>query len=842
MAHDDSVTYNPSEIEPRWRDLWAREELFRARDEAGERVYVLEMFPYPSGDLHMGHLKNYVIGDVLTRILVAGGKNVLHPIGYDAFGLPAENAAIERGEDPREWTSRNIETYHNTMQRLGLSYDWERELATCDPGYYRWTQWLFLHLYHRGLAYRRTSSVNWCPSCQTVLANEQVEQGTCYRCESPVTKKKLPQWYFKVTEYAQRLLDDLDQLNDWPERVRIMQRNWIGRSEGAYVLFELLAEAADAVRQSTGESSPCLKVFTTRPDTLYGATFMVVAPEHPWVEHLLPVSPNRTEVAAYIQAALRKSELERTSTDRVQDGVDTRLTARNPMTGEPIPIWVADYVIESYGTGAIMAVPAHDERDWAFARRYGLEIRTVIAPPEGEGTGEQGAWTGPGRLVNSAPFDGETVEEAIEAISAHLQERGLGEPAVIFRLRDWLISRQRYWGAPIPMIHCPACGLIPVPESDLPVLLPEGKIDFTPKGKSPLAAVEEWVATTCPACGGPARRETDTMDTFVDSSWYFLRYCDPGNDQAAWDPGKVGLWMPVDHYIGGIEHAILHLLYSRFFAKVLFDSRLVGFQEPFKTLFTQGMVLRFGDKMSKSKNNVVPVGPFVDEWGSDTARLTILFAAPPERDFEWTDEGVAGAHRFLGRVHRICSERVEPARAARERVTLPLAEMSAEARALYRKTHQSLKKVREDSLAFHFNTAIAATMELYNELSRFQPSGEGDRTVLGHCLVRLVQMLAPYAPHLAEEHWHRFGAAESIFRRPWPEPDPAGLESEQVAFVFMVNGKLRGERTVPVEEAADQATMRARAEAHDNVARFLAEGRVVKEIFVAGKLLNLVVK
>jgi leucyl-tRNA synthetase len=842
MAQNDRVDYIPGEIEPRWREAWEAEGLFQARSEADERVYVLEMFPYPSGDLHMGHLKNYVIGDVLARILVAGGRTVLHPIGYDAFGLPAENAAIQRGEDPKEWTFRNIEAYRKTMHKLGLSYDWDREVATCAPDYYRWTQWLFLHLYHRGLAYRRTSSVNWCPSCQTVLANEQVEQGACYRCETPVTKKKLPQWYFKVTDYAQRLLDDIELLEEWPERVRIMQRNWIGRSEGAYVHFDLLDEAARAVTAGTGEEGPRLKVFTTRPDTLYGATFMVLAPEHPYVEHLLKVSPHAEQVGAYIEAALRKSDVERTSTDRVQDGVDTGLTAHNPLTGQAVPVWIADYVIESYGTGAIMAVPAHDERDWAFARRYGLPVPPVIQPEDGAWDVEEGAWSGPGRLVNSGPFDGLSVEEAVPAVSAHLAEQGLGEAAVTFRLRDWLISRQRYWGAPIPMVHCPACGVVPVPESDLPVLLPEGKIDFTPKGRSPLAAVEDWVKTACPACGGPAERETDTMDTFVDSSWYFLRYCDPHNDQAAWDPARVARWMPVDHYIGGIEHAILHLLYSRFFTKVLFDSDLVGFQEPFKTLFTQGMVLRFGDKMSKSKNNVVPVGPFVDTYGSDTARVTILFAAPPERDFEWTDEGVSGAHRFLTRIHRLCTEHQELAAAVRSVERLPLDEMGEAARGIYRKTQQTLKKVRSDSLEFHFNTAIAATMELYNELSRFTPAEATDRRVLGLCLVRLVQMLAPYAPHLAEEHWHRFGAEESIFRHPWPEPDPAGLEDEMVVFVFMVNGKLRGEVPVEVSRAQDQTAMRDEAEQHENVARYLAEGEVVKEIFVPGKLLNLVVR
>ncbi len=843
MSAKDTITYNPSEIEPVWRRRWAEEGLFDADDEAGEKVYVLEMFPYPSGDLHMGHLKNYVIGDLLVRLMVSGGRNVLHPMGYDAFGLPAENAAIERGTDPREWTRRNIDTYHETIQKLGLSYDWSRELATCDPEYYRWTQWLFLHLYHNGLAYRRSSNVNWCPSCQTVLANEQVEQGVCYRCETPVTKRQLPQWYFRVTAYAERLLEDLSRLDRWPERVRVMQENWLGRSEGATVLFPLRGAAREAVAAETGQAEPVLEVFTTRPDTLFGATFMVLAPEHAWVEALLGTSPRADEVRAYIEQAFRKTEIERTSTDRIQDGVDTGLKALNPLTGEDIPIFVADYVIESYGTGAIMAVPAHDERDYAFAERYGLEIRTVIEPePDAEGVPEQGAWTGPGTLVNSGAFNGLTVEEAMTRITDHLRDEGLGEASVTWRLRDWLISRQRFWGAPIPMIHCPECGIVPVPEADLPVLLPEGKIDYTPKGRSPLAAVDEWVSTTCPQCGGPAERETDTMDTFVDSSWYFLRFCDARNESEAWDREKADRWMGVDHYIGGIEHAILHLLYARFITKVLYDTGRIGVIEPFESLFTQGMVLRNGDKMSKSKNNVVPVGPFVDEWGADTARLTILFAAPPERDFEWTDEGVQGAFRFLSRAHRLLVENGEAGGSGDGAARLDPDAMSPGAAAAWRKTHQTLKKVRRDAWAFHFNTAVAALMELYNELNRFAVTSDGDREVMGHCLRLFVQMLAPFAPHLAEEHWHRFGEEESVFRIPWPEPDPAGLEVETVTIVFQVNGRVRGEADLPADEAVEKEALLAAARAHENVARYLEGARVVKEIVVPAKLVNIVVK
>ncbi len=842
MSEKDNTVYKPEEIEPKWREMWEREGLFKGLDDADDRIYVLEMFPYPSGDLHMGHLKNYVIGDLLARLLVTEGKNVLHPMGYDAFGLPAENAAIERGADPREWTLKNMDCYRGTIHKLGLSYDWDRELATCDAEYYRWTQWIFLHLYRQGLAYRKSSFVNWCPGCQTVLANEQVEAGRCYRCETEVTKKKLPQWYFRVTDYAQRLLDDMDLLEDWPERVKVMQTNWIGRSEGADILFPLQEGAREKVSAATGEANPALKVFTTRPDTLYGATFMVLAPEHQWMEYMLAASPNRGEVEAYIEVALAKTEIERTATDRVQDGMDLGLVALNPATDESIPIYVADYVIESYGGGAIMGVPAHDERDYAFARCYGLEIRKVVDAAEGFDAPEDDAYTGPGIMVNSGPFDGMRVEEATGAISRHLKEKGQGGPAITYRLRDWLISRQRYWGAPIPMIHCDGCGTVPVPEEDLPVLLPEGDIDFTPKGQSPLAAVEDWVRVECPSCGGKARRETDTMDTFVDSSWYFLRYCDARNDRAAWEREKVDRWMPVDHYIGGIEHAILHLLYSRFIMKVFFDTGLVGAQEPFQTLFTQGMVLRFGDKMSKSKNNVVPVGPFIDEWGVDTARITILFASPPERDFEWTDEGVQGAFRFLCRVHRLCVEQVEAGRAYHGIGYIPMENMRPQAQAVYRKTQQTLNKVYHDSHQFHFNTAVAALMELYNELSRLQPETELDRKVMGHGLGRLVQMLAPFAPHLAEEHWSRFGETESVFKHRWPEPDPAGLEEERVQFVFQVNGKLRGEVEVSVESANDKEAMLEEAKKHENVARFLAEGELVKEIFVSGKLMNLVVK
>jgi leucyl-tRNA synthetase len=842
MVQKDNDIYRPSDIESRWHEEWENSGIFKAEETAEDRIYVLEMFPYPSGDLHMGHLKNYVIGDLLARLFVTEGKSVLHPMGYDAFGLPAENAAIERGVDPREWTFKNINTYSETIKKLGLSYDWDRELATCTPDYYRWTQWLFLHLYEKGLAYRKSSNVNWCPSCQTVLANEQVEQGACYRCHTPVTKKRLPQWYFKVTDYAERLLNDLSTLDRWPERVKVMQENWIGRSEGAWVQFDLLDEAAEAVSGATGIERPHLRVFTTRPDTLFGATFMVMAPEQEWMEHLVGVSPNREEVERYIEAALRKSELERTAADREQDGVDTGLTARNPLTGEAIPIWVADYVIESYGTGAIMAVPAHDERDYAFAGRYGLEIRQVIQAPDDVEAPADEAWTGPGTLVNSGDFDGMAVEVAIPAISDHLKAVGIGEATVNYRLRDWLISRQRFWGAPIPMIHCETCGVVPVPEADLPVLLPEGEIDYKPKGKSPLAAVEDWVRVTCPSCGAEARRETDTMDTFVDSAWYYLRYCDARNDQAAWARDKVDAWMPVDQYIGGIEHAILHLLYSRFLTKVLYDSGQLGFEEPFSALFTQGMVLRFGDKMSKSKNNVVPVGPFVDQWGADTARVTILFAAPPERDFEWTDEGVQGAFRFLSRVHRLCVEHVDVAREHYEKERLEADGMSPAALNIYRKTHQTLKKVRRDSLEFHFNTAVAAIMELYNELNRFEAADGGDRSVLGHCIGRMVQMLGPFAPHLAEEHWHRFGATESIFKSRWPDPDPEGLIEDTVLVVFQVNGKLRGDEEVDVTRAADREAMLAAARNHENVARYLEDAEVVKEIFVPGKLVNLVIR
>lgn len=842
MPESDNTYYDPRIIEPKWRKYWEEEGIFKGADDADNKAYVLEMFPYPSGDLHMGHLKNYVIGDLLARLLTKEGKSVLHPMGYDAFGLPAENAAIERGIDPRQWTHTNIDNYRKTIHKLGLAYDWDRELATCDPGYYRWTQWIFLHLFEKGLAYRDLSSVNWCPSCQTVLANEQVEGGACYRCESTVEKKKLQQWFFGVTKYAQRLLDDLDLLEEWPERVKVMQANWIGRSEGADVEFSLLGDAKEAVSKGTGEAEPLFRVFTTRPDTVFGATFMVLAPEHRWMEYLLQACPHRDEVEAYIKEALRKTEIERTAADRIQDGVDLGLTALNPATGEAIPVWVADYVIESYGGGAVMGVPAHDERDYAFALSYGLEIRRVVEPEEGSDAPDNEAYTGPGTLINSAPFNGLTVKEAIAAISEYLKERGKGGPSVTYRLRDWLISRQRFWGAPIPMIHCEACGIVPVPESDLPVLLPEGEIDYLPTGQSPLAAVEEWVSVDCPECGGKARRETDTMDTFVDSSWYYLRYCDADNDEQAWDRLKTDEWIPVDHYIGGIEHAILHLLYSRFMMKVFYDSGLVGVTEPFKKLFTQGMVLRFGEKMSKSKNNVIPVGPFVDEWGADTARLTILFAAPPERDFEWTDEGVHGANRFLIRIHRLCVENIDVAKEFHSIGFIPMADMSPDAGNVYRKTQQTLKKVHRDCHDFHFNTAIAAMMELYNELSRFKPASELDRMVMGHSLGFLIQMLAPFVPHLAEEHWHRFGETESIFRHRWPQPDPAGLEVDTVDFVFQVNGRLRGEVEVAASQASDKEAMLEEARNHENVSRYLQEGELLKEIFVPGKLLNLVVK
>lgn len=815
-------TYQAKEIEAKWQRVWAEAGVHRTDPDATKtKFYTLEQFPYPSGEgMHMGHVRVYSIGDVIARFKRMNGYRVLHPMGVDAFGMPAENAAIERGVNPRDWTLNNMKKFREEQERLGISYDWDRYLATCLPDYYRFTQWLFLLFYERGLAYRKKASVNWCPDCATVLANEQVENGKCWRCDAEVTKKELEQWFLKITDYADRLLEGLDRLPRWPERVKTMQRNWIGRSEGAKVTFTLPELNDEPVT-----------VFTTRPDTLYGVTYLVLAPEHPLVERLIAGKEKEEELRAFIEQMKKESEIERTAADAEKVGMDTGAVARHPLTGETVPVWIANYVLMDYGTGAVMGVPAHDERDFQFARKYGLPIRHVIQPRDGELENPLAeAYTGEGVLINSGPFDGMDNREAIRAISDQLAEKEAGGPAVTYRLRDWLISRQRYWGCPIPIVYCDGCGAVPVPKEELPVLLPE---DVTFDGKrNPLTTSESFVQTTCPSCGGPARRETDTMDTFIDSSWYFFRYADAKNDRLPFDPERIREWLPVDEYIGGIEHAVLHLLYSRFFTKVLYDAGLVHVDEPFTSLLTQGMVLRDGAKMSKSKGNTVSPLEIIERYGADTARLFILFAAPPERDLEWSDSGVEGCYRFLGRVFRTVMRHEELFRNRPE-----ARPEKGPARDLYRRIHRTIKKVTEDvGERYHFNTAISAIMELMNAINEYPE--DADRGTLAEALETGVILLAPFAPHLAEELWHAMGHETSVHEQPWPSYDPEMLVEEEVEMAVQINGRVRDKLVVPV--TADRETVEQLALNQERIKNHLSGKTVRKVIVVPKKLVNIV--
>ena len=808
--------YDPQAIEPKWQALWAKERAFAVpnpkpgRPEWNERsTYVLEMLPYPSGELHMGHVKNYTLGDVVAHFRRRGGWKVLRPMGYDAFGLPAENAAIKEGGQPREITERNIGRIREQMQRMGWAIDWDREISTHTPEYYRWTQLLFLKLFERGLAYRKESLQNWCPKDQTVLANEQVVDGRCERCGSEVEKRSLEQWFFRITDYAEALLDEMSLLEQWPERVLTMQRNWIGRSEGAEVVFRVENTEID------------VPVFTTRPDTLFGATFFVLAPEHPLVAELVAGRPEEEAVRAYVKQAQGRSNIERE--EKAKDGVFTGRNMVNPVNGARIPIWVADYVLMEYGTGAIMAVPAHDERDHAFARQYELPIVQVIAPREGEVDVQAEAYVSSSPddvLVNSSEFSQSPSPEAKRSIINWLGAVGLGDAKVSYRLRDWLISRQRYWGCPIPIVYCDKCGIVPVPGSELPVLLPEIS-DFLPKGRSPLATAEEWVQVKCPSCGGEARRETDTLDTFVDSSWYFIRYCDPHNAEAPWDRQIVDHWMPVDQYIGGVEHAILHLMYARFFTKALADMGMLGFREPFARLFTQGMIHYRGAKMSKSKGNVVMPNPYIERFGADAVRLNILFMGPADQDAEWQDSGIEGTSRFLGRLWRTVLEAAD--KPTSSKVT-PLA----------RKAHQTIAKVTDDiDRRFVFNTPIAAVMELVNEINR-APQDPGAR----FAAETAVSLIQPYAPHIAEELWQRLGH-ERLWIEPWPTYDERLLEQEAFELVVQVNGKVRDRLQASVAASEEQLVELARSS--PKVAPYLEGKQIRKTIVVPRKLVNLVV-
>jgi leucyl-tRNA synthetase len=807
--------YDPQAIEAKWQRIWAEQRAFNvpnpgpdARDE--RKSYVLEMLPYPSGELHMGHVRNYMLGEVIAHFRRRHGYQVLRPMGFDSFGLPAENAAIKEGVHPRESTERNMATIRAQMERLGWAIDWDRVLATHKPEYYRWTQWLFLQFFEHDHVYRKDVAVKWCPNDQTVLANEQVIDGHCERCGAEVEAKKLEQWLFRITAYADALLDEMESLEWWPERVLTMQRNWIGRSEGAEVIFRVDGEEID------------IPVFTTRPDTLFGATFFVLAPEHPLVPQLVAGIAHEQEVLDYVRHASARSAVERETKEK--DGVATGRFVVNPVNDARIPVWIADYVLMEYGTGAIMSVPAHDERDYGFAQRYDLPVQTVVVPADGEPP-EEGffsAHTADERLVNSAQFSGMSSPEAKRAIVEWLESRHAARFAVGYRLRDWLLSRQRYWGCPIPIVHCDACGVVPVPEDELPVLLPEVD-DYLPKGKSPLATAEDWVRVDCPRCGGAARRETDTMDTFVDSSWYFMRYCDAANDRAPFDRAIVDHWLPIDQYIGGVEHAILHLLYSRFFVKVLNEIGLVGFREPFARLFTQGMVYRHGAKMSKSKGNVVDPGDYIERYGADTTRLWPPFLGPVDQDAEWHEDGIEGVVRFLQKLWRVTLEA-----AAQPRVD------EVPPTALARKAHQTIAKVTDDiGRRFVLNTPIAAVMELVNEISR-TPSDPAAR----FAAETAVSLIQPYAPHIAEELWERLGH-ERLWEQPWPQADPALLEEDTFELVVQVNGRVRDRLQVPADLSEDELV--ARAKESPKVQAHLDGGQVRQTIVVPRKLVNLVV-
>jgi len=826
--------YDPKTIERKWQQVWAEEKTWEVAnpgqpgfDDSKPKAYVLEMLPYPSGEPHVGHLKCYAVGDAIAHFRRRGGFEVIHPMGYDSFGLPAENNAIKTGEPPRVATERSIESFRRQFREWGISIDWSRELATHTPEYYRWTQWIFLQLFERGLAYREEAEVNWCPKDATVLANEQVVDGRCERCGTEVIQKNLEQWFFRITDYADRLLADFKALESWPEHVITMQRNWIGRSEGAEVVFRCEEVDLD------------FPVFTTRPDTLFGATFFVLAPEHPALERLVAGTPAEEEVREYVNRIGRESAEERGAEDREKTGVPLGRSVVNPVNGEEIPMYVADYVLMEYGTGAIMAVPGHDSRDYEFARKFDLPVKRVIEGEDPEtARDEQGLpFAGDGVMTGSGRFDGKHNREAYDEIVAWLQSEGRGKPAVNYRLRDWLVSRQRYWGAPIPVVYCDECGIVPVPAEQLPVELPEIE-DYAPQGKSPLAAAEEWVATECPRCGAAARRETDTMDTFVDSSWYFLRYLDARNEDAAWERGAVDHWMPVDQYIGGVEHAILHLMYARFFTKALADLGHLGVQEPFANLFTQGMITRDGAKMSKSKGNTVSPGDYVERYGADTARTYVCFMGPPERGGDWTDEGAEGVNRFLSRLWRL-SEEV----ASRAEAGPPDPEAGGEARELLAKAHWAIDKATRDfNRGFQFNTVISAVMELVNEAYRLKDglygSPEGDAAVR-FATATAASLIFPFAPHLGSEIYERL-TGERVWERPWPEADPALLVSDTVTLIVQVNGKLRDRIEAPAEAPKEELLQLARES--EKVARHIDGQEIVKEIVVPGKLVNLVVR
>jgi len=860
----EEMKYRPQLIETKWQNEWEKENLFRVTEDPNkEKYYLLEMFPYPSGKIHMGHVRNYTIGDVVARYKRMIGKNVLHPMGWDAFGLPAENAAIENNTHPAKWTYDNIDAMKKQLKRMGFSYDWEREFATCDPEYYKWEQLVFLKMYEKGLAYKKRTFVNWCEKCQSVLANEQVENGRCWRhTEQEVTIKEMDSWFLKITDYAEEILEYCDKLPGWPERVLAMQRNWIGKSYGAIIKFPLVG------------SDEVIEVFTTRQDTVYGATFLCFAPEHPMLKGIIKGLPQEKEVLDFIKKTLKMDSYMRTADYTEKEGVFTGRYCLNPVTGEQIPIYVANFVLFDYGTGAIMAVPTHDQRDFEFAKKYGLPLRVVIKPPDRDLDEETmtEAYVEEGILVNSGPFNGQKNLEALDSIAEYLESKGMGYKTVNYRLRDWGISRQRYWGAPIPIIYCDKCGTVPVPEEDLPVVLPLN-LDMRPNGGSPLPFEPSFYETTCPKCKGKARRETDTMDTFVESSWYFIRYACPDYDKGPIDRDRAEYWMPVDQYIGGIEHAILHLLYSRFYTRVLRDLGYISVSEPFTNLLTQGMVCKetqecpehgylypeevtegkcsicgkeviIGNtvKMSKSKKNVVDPQSMIDAYGADTVRMFCLFAAPPEKDLEWSEQGVEGAYRFLNRLWHLVVENLE--RVETVGVYDGNEPIDGPVRSLHRKTHQTIKRVTNDiENRFHFNTAIAAVMELINEVNQFlhgnQEKDEIAWSVVREAIETAMVLLSPVVPHITEELWHMLGHENFLLTQPWPRYDPKALEEEKRLVVLQVNGKVRSRIELPA--SCDDKEIEEAALSDERVKRFVGDKQVKKVYVIKKKLVNVVV-
>lgn len=819
------MNYDFGAIEKKWQAKWEETKAFKTEINDKPKYYTLEMFPYPSGNLHMGHVRNYSIGDVVARFKKMNGYNVLHPMGWDSFGLPAENAAIKNGANPKDWTDSNIENMRTQLKTLGLSYDWDREVATCKPDYYKFTQKLFLEFFNHDLAYKKKSYVNWCPSCQTVLANEQVVNGKCERCKSEVGKKDLEQWFFKITEYADELLKDLDKLKGWPEKVKTMQANWIGKSRGAQVTFKV-----DGMDEE-------LTVYTTRPDTIYGVTYMVIAPEHPIVPKLVEGLETQAKCEEFIHKMQFLNEIERTSSETEKEGVFTGRYVINPITGDKVPLYLANYVLTDYGTGVVMAVPAHDQRDFEFARKYNLPIKVVITPDGNNIDADTmtESFEAEGIMVNSGDFDGMGNREALAKIIDYMDEKGIGESKVNFRLRDWLISRQRYWGAPIPVIYCEDCGAVGVPESDLPVLLPED-VEFTGQGKSPLTTSPTFVNAPCPKCGKMGVRETDTMDTFVCSSWYFLRYCDPKNTDEPFSFDALKYWMGVDQYIGGVEHAILHLLYARFFTKALHKMGLVPVDEPFDNLLTQGMVLKDGTKMSKSLGNVVSPEEIINKYGADTARLFILFAAPPERDLEWSDTAVEGSYRFINRVFRLITDNLD--RIDIKNTSYDKSSLSAEDKELRYVLNYTKKKGTDDiSIRFNFNTAISGIMELVNAMYSYKGTNDA---LFSEAAVDIVTMLAPFIPHVTEELWLLMGGEGSVHEKEWVTFDETALVKDEIELVVQVNGKIKGK--INVSSSLDDEGIKGIALLDEKVKEAIGDKTVAKVIVVKGRLVNIVVK